>query len=131
MAGDATYDQQRDRLREELRSGNAALAKIERLLVARRYDELAELGIGRGMSAAELRAAIERCGRTLCVYPASTRRQLTIQRSGAGSVGETVTFSMWTVEDQKAAVAVTYVCSDSENGKTAIAVQSIELQSEG
>ena len=129
MVDDNIDDQARERLLKELRSEHLARAEVEKFLVSGKYKELGALTIGEGMSAEEIQTAVDECGRTLCARPKSTGQQITIRRGGSRSGKRTITFSMWTVEDGKPAVSVTYLLSDSVDGESSIAIQSIELES--
>ncbi len=122
-------DQGRERLLKELRSGHLARAKVENFLVSGKYKELGALAIGEGMSAEEIQTAVEESGRTLCARPKRTAQQITVRRGCSRSGKRAITFSMWTVEDGKPAVSVTYRLSDSMDGESSIAIQSIELES--
>ncbi len=129
MVDDNIDDQARERLLKELRSEHLARTEVEKFLVSGKYKELGALTIGEGMSAEEIQTAVDECGRTLCARPKSTRQQITIRRRSSRSGKRTITFSMWTVEDGKPAVSVTYLLSDSVDGESSIAIQSIELES--
>ncbi len=129
MVNNDIEDQARERLLKELRSEHLARTEVEKFLVSGEYKELGALAIGEGMSAEEIQTAVEESGRTLCARPKDTRQQFTVRRGVTLSSEQTITFSMWTVEDGKPAVSVTYLLSDSVDGECSIAIQSIELES--
>jgi len=131
MVDDDIEDQARERLLKQLRSEHLARTEIEKFLVSGKYKELGALTIGEGMSAEEIQTAVEESGRTLCARPKRTAQQITVRRGCSHSGKRAITFSMWTVEDGKPAVSVTYLLSDSVDGECSIAIQSIELESKG
>ncbi len=85
MADDDIRDQRREALLKELRVIRPALMEVEKSLVAGRHEKLGALAIGEGMSADEIQAAVEECGRTLCAHPKGTQWQYTVRRRGSPS----------------------------------------------
>jgi len=106
--------------------------QIEQLLVQGNFRELEALALGQGMSACGIRDAIAACGRTLSEWPIdrSTRAIRNISQHGRPGGDWTRTFPMWTLEDHKPVVWVTFAVSNTGNGNRYIAIQSIELKNE-
>jgi len=120
----APYDS--DSMPAEIDQAGSAVRTVESLLVNRRYEELAALSRGEGMSAVAIKAAVRACGCTLTHSPTPGRRSYTVRHV----VGQdtTVEFSLWTIQDGEPAVAVTFALADIPDEEPVISILTILLE---